>query len=135
MIKHLRSSDLEKRKKGIRNATWDLTYIYSWAKNERERDERSLWLAASDDQALKKIARAIFTSEDADRDTKLSAHFEAEFGSSDGNFIFETYRTYECRTMDSGRIMNSFESEEKKAGYCKNLTSELERALFESIST
>jgi hypothetical protein len=130
MIKHLRSADVEKRKQGIRNATWDLTYIYNWAKHGRERNDKCLWLAASDDKALKKIARGVLTSDEQDPDVKLLAYLEDEFGSSDANSIFGAYQSYKCRTMDPDRIMNGFESDDEKAKYCENLVARLEASLF-----
>lgn len=91
MIKDL-SQSLDRRRKGIRNATWDLVFLYQWLKcSDNQAKENTLWLGASDDKALKRIGRRLLVSGDASEDAiaaNLRALLEEEWGHERGSTIF-----------------------------------------------
>jgi hypothetical protein len=62
LFKDLKSEDREKAIKGIRNATWDLTYLSEWQKrvNEQEQNNRII-IFCSLDKPLRKLARSLIS--------------------------------------------------------------------------
>lgn len=65
VIKNINSSNNEKLKHGIENATWDLTYLTVWSKkNIYASHPKNYTIFASDDKVLKIIARSTLSLND-----------------------------------------------------------------------
>jgi len=135
MIKGLQSPDPDVRKAGIKNACWDLCLVQEWLRHlgEQRRDNR-LWLLASADQALMHTAKRIaFSQSVLDRlgQGELSKNaFTEVWGEKMGRELYAFY----------SRLLSSQDSETRvchtglfNAGYCKSLTNELEKGLFERL--
>ena len=128
MIKDL-SQSLDRRRKGIRNATWDLVFLYQWLKcSDNQAKENTLWLGASDDKALKRIGRRLLVSGDASEDAiaaNLRALLEEEWGHERGSTIFAKYSELQKDKENPRRPAKL----DKSVEYWNQFTIALERAV------
>lgn len=96
MIKNINSADRLERLAGVRNASWDLTYIQQWLSYLKKQQEAAqIWIACSNDRIVTKIARLSIATDDARDDVIQSRIREmmAEcWGATDGGKIYGHYR-------------------------------------------
>jgi hypothetical protein len=60
LLKHLRSADRERALRGIRNASWDLTFLSDWIRRGGEQEQtNTLTLLCSLDRKLLSLARML----------------------------------------------------------------------------
>jgi len=77
MLKSLRSSDRSQAIAGVKNLTWDITYLSEFTRSVQERgtDKRRILFATSD-KALSRIASNLFHSEDTDNRLQMAARLQ-----------------------------------------------------------
>ncbi len=90
MIKNIGSQDLEELRKGIHNATWDITILVQWGKWLRDKQAPS-WLFSTNEKAFKYIIKYLFLDVDADADAQLITFLRRCWGEKDAARIKRTY--------------------------------------------
>lgn len=110
MIKNLNSPNRDLRLRGIRNATWDITFIEDWAEHARKESKTNqLWLGASNDKAVLKTAGRLLTTEDISDEgmkTKLLNIFREDWDATMAETIFQKYCELESRVGEAWRPAN-----------------------------
>lgn len=63
MLKSLRSQDRQKAQSGVKNATWDITYLSECVRKANDPSNLNMrFIFATNDKALKRVGELIFTS-------------------------------------------------------------------------
>lgn len=90
MIKNIGSLNTEELRKGIYNATWDITLLSQWGKWLRDEHAPS-WLFSTNEKALKHIVKHLFLDSDADTDSQLLTFLRSSWGEKDSVRLKKIY--------------------------------------------
>lgn len=101
--------------KHIRNATWDLCFLQAWASPPKS-DKPIRWLAATNDKAIKQIAKLMFLRYDETDDEyfqRLQGEFSRMWGEKHkrGKELLEKLKLYTNDLDNSDRAIRKFDSE------------------------
>jgi hypothetical protein len=110
MLKDLRKSDRNQVLRNLQNAAWDLVLIRDWSRHVTDQcDSTTLWLLASRDKALKKVARVIHSGnfEDSTGPAATLAFFTSQWGKKEGTALAAmANRMSEKRNASDRKIKN-----------------------------
>ena len=109
MIKSLGSSENEKIKRGLHNATWDMYLLYYWSEKVHNQNKKNeIWLLCTEDKAVKEIAKYILsTITDQKRlDEIIKSLFINYLGIKNGQKAYGLYSTLVKKVDNKYRSIN-----------------------------
>ncbi len=133
MFKSLRSGDAEKALAGVRNATWDLSYLREWGRRTLEqRDSDHFNFFCSLDRALRESGREfLILGEGVPVDAQV-ALWERLWGEREAKRLFQVYIDLAERQDDPSRGWHSAPSKDDLA---EELKRELEAELTQIVDS
>ena len=97
--------------KGVRNATWDMTAVYTWSYLAmKEKAKGVVWLLCTEDNALRAVASSLIVTGD-ELEHKKKAMFCKYMGEAKGKQIYDKLiDMYKRKDSDSSRRANTFDN-------------------------
>ena len=97
MLKSVKSNSFERCVAGIKNASWDLTYMSHWVSRAREDEERAIWIFCTHDGGCASVARSAVGT-----DVDSLSLFKQNFKPPDAESLQAEYRDLLAGTTDPG---------------------------------
>jgi hypothetical protein len=136
MFKNLNCGDIDKFKKGIRNAAWDMTVAHYWMKKAIEnREKGDLWLLCTEDKALKEIANFMASTYNSDEDLKERSKslFLNYLGKKDGTRAYALYNSFVSNHNNGARRINILKSTKALYPFVEDLEKKLLKSIWPSV--
>jgi hypothetical protein len=106
MIKNIGNSDIEKIRRGLYNATWDMRLVHYWSEKVlTQKGSNQIWLLCTEDKAIKEFSQYILSA--SDDESKIEAFFVKCLGEEDGKKIYDYYVALAKDEDNPQRAINS----------------------------
>jgi hypothetical protein len=111
MLKDFNDRNKDKVLKGVRNATWDMTVVYTWSYLAmKEKAKGVVWLLCTEDNALRAVAGSLIVTGN-ELEQKKKAMFCEYMGEAKGKQIYDKLiDMYKRKDSDSSRRANTFDN-------------------------
>lgn len=91
MIKNINSSDYKRLISGIKNASWDCTYVKHWQSTLAKTPPSTIQFLCSNDKIVRKLSRLLFANQDQSSEQTLLENFQETWGEFPGKKLYELY--------------------------------------------
>lgn len=107
MIKNIGNSDIEKIRRGLHNAAWDMRLVHYWSEKVlTQKGSNKIWLLCTEDKAIKEFSQYILDTGDL-QNSKLVVFFKKYLGEEDGKKASDFYASLVKDVDDPQRVINS----------------------------
>lgn len=124
MLKNIKCGDVDRFRRGIRNAAWDMTIVHYWTKKVLAgRAKGDLWLLCTEDKALKGIADFMASSYSSDEELneKVKSLFLKYLGKEGGDKVCSVYDSFVSNSEKDTRRINILKSTQALFPFIENL--------------